>query len=410
MAGKRALLHRSVSICSGSNGGSPRARQAKRRACGPCRPTSPRLDPLDFAGAIGEDGILIGSPPCPTYSAAGNGAGKHDLQHVIACTRELAEGSDTRVDHLARCEDGRSLLVVEPLRWALALRPRAVVLEQVPSVLPYWRIVGEALGALGYSWWAGKLEAERFGVPQTRERAILIARRDGVAAHPPEPTHHRYMPNEPRPEASEGLFGGLLPWVSMEEALGWANGQENAATRGTGEPAPTITADGHDTANRVWTMATNHDRPARKEAGAGNRPRPADEPAATIDTTTRQASWAWAQRPAPTVTGGGTASGGAEPFSSSRASLERMREDWYRERPATTVNGDPRISAPGRHDPERSGSQQEGAIRVTVEEAAILQSFPLEWPFQGSRTAQFTQVGNAVPPLLGEAILRTLIV
>jgi DNA (cytosine-5)-methyltransferase 1 len=104
------------------------------------------LDPLDFAAEIGEDGILIGSPPCPTYSAVGNGAGKQDLQHVIACTRELAEGRDTRAEHLARCEDGRSLLVVEPLRWALALQACAwSCSSRFPSVLPYWRIVGALL-------------------------------------------------------------------------------------------------------------------------------------------------------------------------------------------------------------------------------------------------------------------------
>jgi DNA (cytosine-5)-methyltransferase 1 len=256
------------------------------------------LDPAGFAPVLG----LVASPPCQAFTVCGRRLGWADMPVVGACAHELAAGADTRAARLTECRDPRSLLSVEPLRWALALRPRWLALEQVPAALGLWSLLAGLLATHGYQSAAGLLSAERYGVPQTRRRAFLIASLDGPVSLP-GPTHHAYEYGRRCPPR-----GRLRPYRSIAQAL------------------------------RCTPSGVLH---TNNQTHSGRRPRglcrPLSLPAYTVDTSA--GSW--------------------------------------------TVQG----------------------RRITPAEAGALQGFRRGYPWRGTRSRQFQQVGNAVCPPLARRVL-----
>lgn len=69
-----------------------------------------------------------------------------------------------------------------------------------------------------------------------------------------------------------------------------------------------------------------------------------------------------------------------------------------------TLDEVPRYHAELRQGKPPRAGELPGGRRLTVKECAIIQTFPREVRIHGARCSQYTQVGNAVPPLLAERL------
>jgi DNA (cytosine-5)-methyltransferase 1 len=310
-----------------------------------------------------EINVLAGGPPCQTYSVAGHGAGRQALERVKKyIERLMADEPDQKIDEeLQTLPDPRTKLVLEPLRYAIQAtrspnrehRPYdVIVLEQVPAVAPLWEHYAKVLEETGlpdgtkYSVVVGVLDTETYGVPQTRSRAVLIARRKGLG-HPsiPTPTHRAYEAKEwnrrdgtseadqatdqvHQPTLDEETIASkshpdLLPWRSMRDALAEPVGSH------PGRRTPFLVRSNYGSSGNPGRRGVRTDR-----------------------------------QPATTVTG----------RISRFVVFEHLDEKIVYEGP-----------------------------RFSMNEAGMLQSFPPDYPWSG--TAQAQQVGNAVPPLFGTHLL-----
>lgn len=345
--------------------------------------------------------------------------------------------------------------MLEPTCELIALlRPRAYLIGNVPGLQDStsWHAVQEHIGGLARHGYCvadyAQLDAADYGVPQHRVRPFWFGHLAGPCIRWPAPTHGA-------PTTELAIPGcGLKPWVTCRDALshlplkdlgrpvrmiirpprlggGKNGGDESRCSSPDGVAKTVVAGEARKGGQILITQTGNH------------RPTTPDEPAKTLTKNTHSDGCllhfaeghppAQPSAPAPTIRGGGDGHSAPyvvltandkhpinEPDSPSmtvtckgdgRGAQGAAALSWPWDRPATTIVGDERLSAPGRHGPAVSNSQHgHNAVVLSEKDAAILQGFPEDWVFSGkTKKARWAQIGMAMPPGLAEPVARAVV-
>ncbi len=289
--------------------------------------------------------LLVGGPPCQAYSTVGK--------------RLL--------------EDPRAQLFREYFRLLKELKPRVFIYENVRGLLSMgggelFDNIVRLFATLDYKIQAAVLNAADYGVPQTRERVILVGTLESLSFEYPEPSHSN-------PDAPARILGRQLPgWRTLGDAIGdlplieageesfdYSTDPQNEFQRRMRRHAPKKLSD-HSAPSHGSKLTRIMD--ALPEGGG------------VMDLPTR-----------------------LRPSSGFPNTYARL---WW-DRPSTTITRNLGTPSSSRciHPKVSRG--------LTTREGARVQSFPDRYKFCGSRTERNLQIGNAVPALLSEALARQIL-
>lgn len=300
---------------------------------------------------IGPVDVIVGGPPCQGFSS-------------IRPFRTLTES------------DRRNSLVEHYVLMLAGLRPKWFVFENVVGLLTHEK--GEKLKAIlaafsemGYTVSYRVINAASFGVPQNRERIVIVGNSVGKEFQWPEPTH--YVNHRSMAGGRNGIISSiplersiLKPAVTLLEAIGdlppIESGEEVDEYSTLSKPSEYQQYIRNDAQALTWHRATKHSEKMME--------------------IIRHAGSSIKDLPPGMVTSG---------FSSCYSRLDA-------DRPSNT------ITVNFVHPSSNRCIHPHQNRALTPREGARLQSFPDTFVFCGTTAQVVKQIGNAVAPLVGKAI------
>lgn len=321
----------------------------------------------------GDVEVILGGPPCQGFS----GLGKEDR------------------------DDPRNKLWRQYMRVVKAIKPKVFVIENVDRFLKspeYTELRAATTDSAGaelrdYDLRTDVLNAADYGVPQRRRRVIAIAtHRDLKAIDHPARTHRKPGPEHQALQREDGLFEidseGCEPWVPVDRVLDLRQASR-AATATELPDRETTDVNGKPIAGTYLTRELHIGRNptamslARYAAikPGGNRHDLRGEYRTIDGESVYLSTEAWDRH----NTGAGDVMG-------------RLR----RGEPAVTIRTE-------FYKPEKGRYLHPTKDRpLTHLEAALIQGFPMDYKWCGSKVQIARQIGNAVPIGLAEAIAKVI--
>ncbi|RKH41307.1 DNA (cytosine-5-)-methyltransferase [Corallococcus sp. AB050B] len=314
--------------------------------------------------------VLIGAPPCQGFSMAG-----HRSKNSKTGYRTI--------------QDQRNYLFEWLVALALDLRPRLFLMENVPGMgtakkndLSFLEMAKKRLEAGKYTAEVWDLNAVAFGVPQERARTFLVAASDEHLPHRPRGDYQNKRQSD--------LDTDALPPVTLGEAIFDLPPLE--ATSGNGVDRWDRAVDPKDVRYRRYLskfgLVDHQSALIFNHASRYNNERDLelyallDQGEDSVHAIERHG----------------------------RADLMRYRRDVFDDKYDRLVERAPSKTIVAHLAKDGNGYIHPTQVRsITPREAARLQSFQDGYAFCGSPSDQWVQIGNAVPPVLSQAIARSFL-